>query len=156
MTPEKIIEIVDRYSDEFQKNGIAPARSVDPRMPDDVTRLRHASWMCLEVVRMVADGKVEKAMRWLGFVQGAMWSTGFRTIDEMRHDNMPAGEEFRERKVEPAAKLWHVRVSVSRGNGQHDIEEVTVEGTRADAELDLWSLLDGLGVETAIWEDGEQ
>ena len=47
---------------------------------------------------------------------------------------------------------WYVQATVSRGNGQRDTEEATIEGTREDAELELWTLLEGLGVETAIEE----
>lgn len=44
----------------------------------------HLVFMCEEGVRMVDAGREDKANRWLGFVQGALWMTGFASIDEMR------------------------------------------------------------------------
>lgn len=35
-----------------------------------------------------------KLMRWLGFLQGALWVKGIYTIDEMRAHNKPEGEPF--------------------------------------------------------------
>lgn len=35
--------------------------------------------------------KMEKAMRWLGFVQGALWMEGFCSIDELKDMNKPEG-----------------------------------------------------------------
>lgn len=36
----------------------------------------------------------EKAMRWLGFIQGALWVTGRRTLEELKRDSMPAGADY--------------------------------------------------------------
>ena len=49
-------------------------------------RVRHLMWMLEEIIRMPND-RFEKANRWLGFVQGSMWSLGIRSVDEMRDDN---------------------------------------------------------------------
>lgn len=50
-------------------------------------RVRHCLDMCDEMVRHYEKGKVEKAMRWLGFVQGFIWAKGFATIEELREVN---------------------------------------------------------------------
>lgn len=39
----------------------------------------------------------EKLMRWLGFMQGALYATGVYTIDQLRTHNKPADEPFAER-----------------------------------------------------------
>lgn len=36
---------------------------------------------------MLADGRREKAMRWLGFMQGVMWVSGEYTLDELKGHN---------------------------------------------------------------------
>lgn len=54
------------------------------------------------------------------------------------------------------SKTWHVWASVGTGTGRSETEESTIEGTRADAERELWRLLDLLDVDTAIIEDGEE
>jgi len=70
--------------------------------PDTYSQQQHARWMCQEIPRFLpshnafiepppdpkeCQAKLEKAMRWLGFIQGVLWATGVRTIDEMRADN---------------------------------------------------------------------
>lgn len=55
---------------------------LDPRNKEKV--LLHTMWMCKQGTAFVDEGDVEKAMRWLGFVQGMLFYTGHYTIDEMR------------------------------------------------------------------------
>ena len=43
--------------------------------------------MGLVASQFLFQGKREKAMRWIGFVQGALWTMGLRSIDAMREDN---------------------------------------------------------------------
>ncbi len=38
-----------------------------------------------------------KVFRWLGFMQGVLWTLNVYTIDELRRHNMPEGTEFEER-----------------------------------------------------------
>lgn len=63
-------------------------------------RLEHAAWMCEEMIRTLdaseaaaidQDSLHEKVNRWLGFVQGILWVTGMRTIEQMRDDNRTPG-----------------------------------------------------------------
>lgn len=35
------------------------------------------------------EGRIEKAFRWLGFVQGCLWATGQYTLDELKNHNRP-------------------------------------------------------------------
>lgn len=44
----------------------------------------HTMWMCEQGIEFAGKGDIEKAMRWLGFVQGMLFYTGHYTIDEMR------------------------------------------------------------------------
>lgn len=52
-------------------------------------RREHALWMCAEGQRLIDEGRIEKAMRWLGFVQGVMWCELSVSIDDMKAINMP-------------------------------------------------------------------
>lgn len=58
------------------------------QLPDNESALAHIKWMCQEIASMEDTGK---AVRWLCFVQGVLWMTGRRTIDEMRNDNRSPG-----------------------------------------------------------------
>lgn len=69
-------ELIDRYSDRpiFAKRG-----GSDPRS--------HVKWMMEQVPQYIDMGKRERAMRWLGFAQGFLWSQGYVSIEELRSIN---------------------------------------------------------------------
>jgi len=56
-------------------------------LPTHTSELQHAAWMCVEGQKLVDEGKLEKANRWLGFVQGVLWMGNQLTIDQMRDDS---------------------------------------------------------------------
>jgi hypothetical protein len=51
--------------------------------------LGHLRYMCEEGVKLVDQNRTEKAMRWLGFIQGAMWGLGYTSIGAMKELNKP-------------------------------------------------------------------
>ena len=69
------------------------------RVPDDPTQAAHLSWMLASSVNFSREGKVEKANRWLGFVQGVMCTLSYATLDELKRANMPEGAEFDAKRV---------------------------------------------------------
>ena len=80
MLPEKVRE------------AFAASRAL---LPADLPALRHApDWrqhivfMCEEGSSYV-EGRREKAMRWLGFVQGALWAHGLAPIEDLKNMNRP-------------------------------------------------------------------
>lgn len=54
----------------------------------DIT-IAHWKFMCDEAQRFVDADRVEKAMRWLGFLQGTFWSTGTYTLDDLKNHSRP-------------------------------------------------------------------
>ncbi len=38
---------------------------------------------------LLDEGRIEKAMRWLGFMQGALWGMGLFTLDELKEHSRP-------------------------------------------------------------------
>jgi hypothetical protein len=54
--------------------------------------IAHLKYMCLTGIALVDEGRLDKANRWLGFVQGCLWMGGFNSINEMREWNRPEGE----------------------------------------------------------------
>jgi hypothetical protein len=66
-------------------------------VPSALTRVHrqaeHVMWMCQEAMSWPAE-RLEKKFRWLGFVQGVLWSLGLQTIEESKKSNMPEGTEF--------------------------------------------------------------
>lgn len=81
MTTDKILEVVAIYSTHLHSQGFSPERhSLSARC--------HLLWMCEEgIPGLVREGRIEKAMRWLGFVQGALWAMGEYSIEKLREHN---------------------------------------------------------------------
>jgi len=49
--------------------------------------LKHALWMCEEALGHLEAEKLDKAQRWLGFIQGVLWVTGAANLPTLRADN---------------------------------------------------------------------
>ncbi len=86
MTPVQLFAIIDKYEDELQKLVTAARIPSSSSGPQDAEALAHVLWMC-EQTKLNAQTDMEKACRWLGFIQGVLWMTGVRNITEMRDEN---------------------------------------------------------------------
>ena len=96
MTPQKLKEVFAQYRRILL--GLAYVKSA--KLPDhlyDFSGLSasvtdvfsHAVYMCEEASKFVDEGRIEKAMRWLGFIQGVLWSYGVRSLTDLKQDSMP-------------------------------------------------------------------
>jgi hypothetical protein len=56
-------------------------------------REMHLRSMCDEIPAIVAHHHTEKAMRWLGFMQGVLWAGGYYTLNDLRKHNAPDCED---------------------------------------------------------------
>lgn len=53
-------------------------------------RLEHLRWMCGEIENHIQVGRFEKANRWLGFIQGILFSIGNFSLEDLkRHNTVP-------------------------------------------------------------------
>jgi hypothetical protein len=50
---------------------------------------KHLLYMLWQIPHFIKEGRKEKANRWLGFVQGALWANDIYTIEEMKDHNRP-------------------------------------------------------------------
>jgi hypothetical protein len=95
MTPSKTKQAFDDLDTlipaEPDFRGVRPAHRMRPDevTPTDYQRRAHLRWMCGAGKALVDEGRIEKAMRWLGFVQGALWGMGLVTIECMKLVNKP-------------------------------------------------------------------
>lgn len=95
MNKDQVVAAVKKYSDHLSVAGVKSNRHLELEVkPFNINAsapelLEHARWMCDEIIMLIGkyDEHVEKIMRWLGFVQGVLWSTGTYTIDQMKDDN---------------------------------------------------------------------
>lgn len=88
MTKEKIIEIAEKYREYFVLNGVEKAKFIrNDTSGDFEDDLAHCHIMLDKIVEFVLLGKVKKAGRWLGFVQGVLWSAGVYTLEDLQIHN---------------------------------------------------------------------
>jgi len=99
MTPKKVKQAFDACTKMILDDAGDFYKLVPQRCPADRTAqdeeeiLEHALWMCEEGKKLVDENRIEKAMRWLGFVQGAIWAAMSATIEDMKKVNMPTTRE---------------------------------------------------------------
>lgn len=82
MTVEQITDLCEYY-DSFLKIEGFPSKKNNGGCND----YGHIRWMLSEIPFLLEDGKIEKVNRWVGFIQGVLWSNGQFSIDEMREHN---------------------------------------------------------------------
>ncbi len=90
MTAEKVRQVIRLYRRTFTLAGI-PATS-QPHGIISLDRraiLAHCHAMLDRMEQFVAEGRMEKAFRWLGFVQGCLWSTGVFSVGQLKDHNKP-------------------------------------------------------------------
>jgi len=94
MTDDKIREVLDRYEARINhmlgSGNISRSRATVKKRE----RLRHLRDMIPKMRGMLDTSALltahrEKLMRWLGFMQGALWVKGIYTIDELKAHNRP-------------------------------------------------------------------
>lgn len=100
MDATKILEVLDIYDKrlaDFKHDPVIPERANPTehyRGPDtNRAKLCHVWWAVGQTKVFVQEGRLEKAFRWLGFIQGALWFAGIYSVEELANHNKPAGEE---------------------------------------------------------------
>lgn len=89
MTDEKVKEAFrECHSLVSSFTPLAPVRNIDsiPGMPASYS---HLLWLALEGPKLIDEGRREKAMRWLGFIQGCIWWGRLSSIEELKNMNRP-------------------------------------------------------------------
>ena len=90
MSSEKIAEALAFYKKRLQDYGF-PVKQYSDRLfagrEEDV--LAHCHWMVVSAEGFLVQGRREKAMRWLCFVQGCLFTLGHYLIYELKDHNRP-------------------------------------------------------------------
>lgn len=88
MTNEKILEVVERYRTRLADVDPYPYEfGLADRYPSVWCGNSKAKSMLDQIVVFVNEGRIEKAFRWLGFVQGVLWRNGKYSIEDMANYN---------------------------------------------------------------------
>jgi hypothetical protein len=94
MTAGKVARVFRGYADTLIAQGAVPERmNHSNHLPcsaiEGEAKDNHILWLCLEGVELSATN-LEKAFRWLGFVQGYFWATSRYSIYELKEHSRPA------------------------------------------------------------------
>jgi len=101
MTNEKVLEACLQMARKVRRSnrdwaltsrGLCAARSPNGIDGHSLSSMEHALFMCAEIPKLMEAGKREKAMRWLGYLQGALTAVGVLTLEEAKKMNMPNDE----------------------------------------------------------------
>lgn len=81
MTKFKLESVFAMY---LQKLKVHAQRTPCPEDP-----IKHVGYMCNRCIdHFIPDNKIEKAMRWLGFIQGILFMQGEYTLEELKKHNV--------------------------------------------------------------------
>lgn len=86
MTIEKLLKVIERYKDILQYHDAIQYQE-DRFIDKGTDAYKHWRWMLDQMPQLIADGKIDKAMRWLGFIQGGFWALGIMPISTLKSDN---------------------------------------------------------------------
>ena len=90
MDGKKILQVTEIYRDYFTEKGIKPLDFPHGDMPNSKEEiLAHCHGMLDKIKDFVKEGRIEKAFRWLGFIQGCLWSTGQYPLEDLKNHSRP-------------------------------------------------------------------
>ena len=90
MNARKVREVLVIYRTKFEELGILPRKLPHNELPKtDNDCLAHCYGMLDEMEVFMQEGRMEKGFRWLGFIQGCLYTTGVYTLEEMKNHNRP-------------------------------------------------------------------
>lgn len=81
-----------------QEGGISMAIR-DENADSRIRRLSHLLWLSREGLTLIEEERREKAMRWLGFLQGALWGMELVDVKQLKDMNRPDGSEYDEKRL---------------------------------------------------------
>jgi hypothetical protein len=88
MTEEKIEAALATYEKLFQQLRIKKRDYPhDKLLMDKVAGLGHCYGMIGQMRIFLKDGRLAKVQRWLGFIQGCVWSQGLLSVNDLKEHN---------------------------------------------------------------------
>ena len=88
MTPEKIQEVITRYRTLFDETGVGKTDFPHDELLDaSHYSLRHCHRMLDKMEIFIKEGRMDKVYRWLGFIQGVLWSQRIYTLADLMDHN---------------------------------------------------------------------
>ncbi len=94
MTKDKVSEVVTKIRAALPTVS-APQRHETMVISANINELRymraveHLHHVCITIPTLLEQNRIEKAMRRLGFLQGAVWCLGLYSVNELGNMNKP-------------------------------------------------------------------
>lgn len=94
MDGKKVLEVVSIYRNFFETIGVKEGYSPHDEAAgkSTIADLSHCCGMLGKIEEFVIEERMDKAFRWLGFIQGCLWSYGLYTLDDLKNHNKPNSE----------------------------------------------------------------
>jgi hypothetical protein len=90
MDDTKILEVIQIYRSFFEEKGIEPIDYPHELILDSLDHgLAHCHGMLKKIEQFVEEGRRDKVFRWLGFVQGVVWTTSNYSLEQLMNHNRP-------------------------------------------------------------------
>ena len=89
MKNQKILDVLEIYENHLIKIGADNIEASFNFKPLESQSINHLLTMIPKIREFLKQGRKEKAFRWLGFIQGALWINGSFTIEELKTHNRP-------------------------------------------------------------------
>lgn len=89
MTKDKVKDQIKRVTEyykmclSYKAKRYASDEKVGPSFGDSVAILRHCRYMIDEISISLEQNEIKKALRWLGFLEGCLWTAGVFSLDEL-------------------------------------------------------------------------
>ena len=98
MTTEKLLSAFAACEEILTHEGVTdPVRDGAAESLHD--RLKHLLWLAVNGRDLVHEGRREKAMRWLGFLQGGLWALYLADVDDLKGMKRPDGSTHDKERV---------------------------------------------------------
>lgn len=95
MTDDKCREVIDIYENKAKAIiDVAKDLGMDSHEYTHYAAADHIINMIPRARELLAAGRREKLMRWIGFMQGAWFVANVYSLEDLKRHNMPPGEEF--------------------------------------------------------------
>lgn len=86
MTNEKLKQTLQKYKTFFIRGHVLPVKHDNVTLATDLgMQLQHCHWMVDQMIN--TEKELGQLYRWLGFIQGVMWSQSICSINELQGDN---------------------------------------------------------------------
>ncbi len=90
MDKTKVKEVINLYRKKLKELKIQNVEFPDNILSPNIDcALAHCNHMLDKMEIFIQQDRLEKVFRWLGFIQGCLWSFGIYTLDDLKNDNRP-------------------------------------------------------------------